>query len=143
LDEVYQEQPLIFLTFCTFERRKLLARAELHERFRDFCLLAKTQQNLVGRYVIMPDHIHLFVQLQAVERLSDWVKSLKNSLSKTLRLLEKPAPHWQKDFFDHILRTQESYGSKWEYVEQNPVRAGYVREAKEWQYQGEIVPLMF
>ena len=33
-------------------------------------------------------------------------------------------PIWQKSFIDHILRSDESYGNKWEYVRQNPERAG-------------------
>ena len=43
------------------------------------------------------------------------------------------------DFFNHILRGDESYAEKWNYVRDNPVRAGLVRTADEWPYQGEIV----
>jgi putative transposase len=143
LDEFFEEQPLIFITFCTDKRRPLLATPSLHESFRAFCVKSQTHQNSVGRYVIMPDHLHLFVQLYSPDKLSMWIKSLKNSLSKTLRLLGHPAPHWQKDFFDHVLRSEESYGSKWEYVEYNPVRAGLVSEASHWPYQGEIAELSF
>ena len=41
--------------------------------------------------------------------------------------------------FDHVLRNDESYGQKWEYVRENPVRAGLVPRADDWQYQGELV----
>ena len=40
--------------------------------------------------------------------------------------------------FDHVLRNDESYAQKWEYVRENPVRAGLVAEWHEWPYQGEI-----
>ncbi len=46
---------------------------------------------------------------------------------------------WQPGFFDRILRSDESYAEKWNYVRDNPVRAGLVKTADEWQYQGEIV----
>jgi putative transposase len=46
---------------------------------------------------------------------------------------------WQPGFFDHLLRTDESYGQKWEYVRMNPVRTGLVSTPEEWPYQGEIV----
>jgi hypothetical protein len=46
---------------------------------------------------------------------------------------------WQEGFFDHLLRTDESYSQKWNYVRENPVRAGLVKSAAEWTYQGEIV----
>jgi hypothetical protein len=49
-----------------------------------------------------------------------------------------PSPHWQKDFFDHVLRSDESYSEKWQYMRQNPVRAGLVEKPEDWEFQGEI-----
>ena len=49
-----------------------------------------------------------------------------------------PAPHWQKGFFDHVLRSDESYAQKWEYVRDNPVRAGLVKKWEDWPYWGEV-----
>jgi putative transposase len=49
---------------------------------------------------------------------------------------------WQEEFFDHVLRSSESYSQKWDYVKENPVRAGLVKSSKEWPWQGEIEPLM-
>lgn len=46
---------------------------------------------------------------------------------------------WQPGFFDHLLRNDESYAQKWNYVRENPVRAGLARTSDEWPYQGEIV----
>ncbi len=51
------------------------------------------------------------------------------------------APIWQAEFFDHLLRSQESYGQKWEYVRQNPLRAGLVQNPEDWLWQGEIYAL--
>ena len=49
---------------------------------------------------------------------------------------------WQRGFFDHILRSNESYSEKWNYVRDNPIRAGLVSNADEWNYAGEIETLM-
>ena len=46
---------------------------------------------------------------------------------------------WQRGFFDHLLRSAESYGQKWNYVRENPVRAGLVAQPEDWPYAGEIV----
>jgi REP element-mobilizing transposase RayT len=75
----------------------------------------------------MPDHLHFFVALAPDKELSVWMKSLKNSLSKALRTQQISSPHWQKGFFDHLLRSAESYSQKWEYVRDNPVRAGLTK----------------
>ena len=40
-----------------------------------------------------------------------------------------------------MIRHSESYAEKWEYVRQNPVRAGLVTNADDWRWQGEIVRL--
>ena len=90
----------------------------------------------------MPDHIHLFARFgPSSPNLSMWIKSLKNSLSKCLRESGIPSPHWQKDFFDHVLRSEESYSGKWLYVLENPVRKGLVNQWEDWPYQGEMYPL--
>src|SRR5205823_10678286 len=62
---------------------------------------------------------------------------------KQLLKLGFDKPHWQEGFFDHLLRTDESYSQKWDYVQMNPVRAGLGPIAKIWPYQGEILNLRF
>ena len=84
----------------------------------------------------MPDHIHLFVSGTQDFLLTQWVRLLKRSLSKVILA---PTPHWQRGFFDHLIRHGESYSEKWEYVRQNPVRAGLVATTEDWPWKGEIV----
>ena len=52
-------------------------------------------------------------------------------------------PLWQPDFFDHVIRSFESYEEKWKYVRLNPLRAGLVEIADEWPYQGEMDELRY
>src|SRR5277367_6354891 len=85
LDGLYPGYSIYFVTACTHERRSLLACPAIHDRYRSFCDLARQRNVWVGRYVIMPDHIHLFVNLPDEVEISTWMKSLKNSLSKALR----------------------------------------------------------
>jgi len=42
--------------------------------------------------------------------------------------------YWQRNFFDHRLRQEESSREKVDYILNNPVRRGFVREAREWPY---------
>jgi hypothetical protein len=53
----------------------------------------------------------------------------------------KSSEIWERGFFDHVIRNAENYARKWEYVRQNPVRAGLVERVEEWPYQGEIVEI--
>jgi putative transposase len=152
LDHEFIRDPVYFLTLCTEDRKCILARDEIHNAFVRFSKVAADRGVFVGKYVIMPDHLHLFVRISVAavcdrhpeqprgreHPLSMWVKSLKNSLSKEMRILSIPAPHWQKTFFDHILRSEESYIQKAQYMSENPVRAGLVQHAAQWKYSGEF-----
>lgn len=93
----------------------------------------------MGRYVLMPDHIHLFVRGGFDFHLAQWVRILKRTLSKTLARLGHTPNHWQRGFFDHLIRSGESYDEKWLYVRDNPARAGLVADPMDWPWQGEIV----
>jgi putative transposase len=132
------DPPLYFVTFNTRHRRRVLANQQIHEQFVGFSRAAEDRDITVGRYVIMPDHIHLFVRGHFDFVLTQWVRLLKRSLSTALGV---PPPHWQKGFFDHLIRHAESYSDKWEYVRHNPERAGLVIEAEDGPWQGEIVPV--
>jgi REP element-mobilizing transposase RayT len=143
LDRIFSRSPIYFVTACTFYRRRVLASSAIHQMFLDFAAAGERHGTYVGAYVIMPDHVHLFVALEQDENLSKWMKSLKNSISRTLRSLEIAPPHWQKGFFDHVLRSGESYSQKWEYVRDNPVRAGLVKAWDEWPFCGEIWPIEY
>lgn len=136
-------RPFYFVTFNTHKRLPLLARADIHEAFRSFCVRAQEHNVAVGRYVLMPNHVHLFVAMPANLTLSRWVQMLKNVLGKELLRCGFQKPHWQQGFFDHVLRSSESYSEKWDYVRVNPVRGGLCDEPEQWPYQGEIVSIMY
>ena len=144
LETTYERWPIYFVTACTADRRELLASDLIHEAFVGFVKKGSARGAWVGRYVLMPDHLHLFVVLEDDQiRLPECIRSLKNSISKVLRARGEPPPHWQKGFFDHIMRGSESYSQKWEYVRANPARAGLVDRAEDWPYAGEIHELEY
>src|ERR1700730_13956024 len=129
------DPPLYFVTFNTHNRRRLLANRRVHEQFLRFAMAGLPRGVAVGRYVMMPDHVHLFVCGTIDFSLVQWVRLLKRMLSGTI---SAAPPHWQKGFFDHVIRHSESYAEKWDYVCQNPVRAGLVQHVDDWPWQGEI-----
>lgn len=152
LDLIFQRSnaPVYFVTFNTHTRASLLAAPEVHEAFAKYCRRATDFRIGVGRYVLMPDHIHLFVcfGIECTSTLGAWVKGLKRELDRALLSTghqpvqltgQKLSSFWQPGFNDHLLRSDESYIQKWEYVFQNPARGGLVARAEDWPYAGEIV----
>jgi putative transposase len=129
---IFAHNPLFFVTFATYERRKVLASYAVHNAFVAFATNASSDHNIaVGRYVIMPDHLHLFVRGPDDFQLGRWIGLLKQSLGKEIGRTGTSPAIWQ--------RTNESYSQKWNYVRDNPVRAGLVANAADWPYSGEIV----
>jgi REP-associated tyrosine transposase len=144
LDRLFLDSPIYFITACTENRREFLATAAVHKTFLRFGRDGPAHGVWIGAYVIMPDHVHLFIATDDEKiTVSAWMKSLKNTISKTLRLTGVAPPHWQKTFFDHLLRSGESYSQKWAYVRENPVRAGLVAKSEDWPYLGEIFELEY
>jgi len=144
LNLVFVRSPIYFVTACAQNRRNILATPAIHETFLRFGQEGPSRGAWIGAYVIMPDHLHLFVATDDEQiAISAWMKSLKNTISKMLRENGVAPPHWQKTFFDHLLRSSESYSEKWSYVRENPVRAGLVQKAEDWPYVGEIFALEY
>jgi putative transposase len=93
----------------------------------------------VGRYVILPDHVHPFCAPAVFpgRPLAQWVQYWKARASLAWpRRLEQPI--WQRDGWDTQLRRHENYEAKWQYVLANPVRAGLVAKPEDWPHQGEL-----
>jgi len=135
--ERHNEPVIVFLTVCSKGKKRIFASADAASVIIAAWQNAKSW--LVGRYVIMPNHIHLFCApgVFPPEPLKQWVRYWKNLASRTW---PRPGEHplWQRDFWDTQLRRHENYDAKWDYVIDNPVRAGLVRDPNEWPYQGEL-----
>jgi REP element-mobilizing transposase RayT len=86
-------RPFYFITFNTYKRQRLLARDEIHDTFCIFATKAREHDVAVGRYVIMPDHVHLFAAFPHDIALPTWVQSLRNIIGKKLLQLEIHKPH--------------------------------------------------
>jgi putative transposase len=141
LSLVSVSQPLYFITTCAADRNNTLARDDAVRIFREEWSTALDRHGwAVGSYVIMPDHVHLFCRSTGNGKsLSGFLQAWKQWTSKRLKAeLGFPPPVWQEGFFDHILRSEESYAQKWKYVKENPVRAQLVNNADQWQFSGHI-----
>ena len=132
------EPVLVFLTVCSAQRRGVLADAKIHAAVREAWDSANHWH--VGRYVIMPDHIHLFCSpaRHEAESVARWTAYWKRLVSMRFPEL---SPMWQRDCWDTQLRRHENYGEKWAYVQNNPVRAGLAAHLDDWPFQGVIHPL--
>ena len=146
LERTWIEQPVLFVTTCTHQRRRVLAAPAMHAICREVWETGERLHRwLVGRYVIMPDHVHFFCAAREDNhRLQTFVGKWKEWTSKFAhRRLGIAPPLWQPEFFDHVLRSSESYEEQWLYACDNPFRAGLVQDRADWPFQGELHDLRY
>ncbi len=92
-------------------------------------------------FVVMPNHVHLLAT-PAVP-LPKLTKSLKNITAKRANtiLAMTGTCFWQEETYDHRVRTSREFEKIHTYIEQNPVRAGLVHEAKHYRWSSAGWPL--
>ena len=146
LPKMWMKHPLYFLTVCTASRRKVLAAPTVAAQLLDSWQNAgRVHGWVIGRYVIMPDHVHFFATAQPeAKALSAFIRDWKKWTTRQIAVAGGLTPPlWQPEFFDHALRSADSYAEKWEYVRLNPVRAGLAASPEAWPYSGECEKIAF
>src|SRR5262249_47562239 len=107
LDEIWVTNPIYFITICADGRLRRLANDDFHAIAIEVWRNCEEHYGWsVGRYVIMPDHVHFFAYDSPVEcTLSKFVGKWKEWTAKYCRRrLGLMMPLWQPEFFDHVLR---------------------------------------
>ena len=133
---------ILLLTVCTKDRKPILCRSCL---MASLCEAWKSRDDwAAGRFVILPDHIHVFCSPMMCGTLSleRWVAAWKSFVSRNWDSPHE-RPLWQRSFWDRQIRSGEGYDEKWAYIRRNPVRHGFVREPEEWPFQGELHKLVW
>ena len=135
--EIFNAPVIVFLTVCTKARKPILTDNQTHTLLLEAWRAAAAW--LVGRYVIMPDHLHLFCAPTEHDSLpvANWITFWKSYAARRWPRAND-SPVWQRHFWDRQLGRSESYDEKWNYVMENPVRAGLVARSEDWSFQGEL-----
>jgi putative transposase len=127
-----------FLTLCTHEKQAYFQKPQAAQCIADeINYRANTAQEiLVFAYCIMPDHLHLLLQFNERygKTLQNWVTAFKRHTTRLLNQLENIAPLWQRNFYDHVVRTDESMKGIAEYIVHNPVRKNMVGDWQEYRF---------
>ena len=134
----YNTEGSYFVTICTAGKKKILSNLKFDNltpinNLTEIGELIKTtieyiNENFAGisieKYVIMPNHIHLIINIDEVENpsknrnqqmLSKIISSIKK---RTYKILDKSI--WQASYYEHIIRDERDYYRVTEYIENNP-----------------------
>lgn len=104
------------------------------------CLHDQGRKSAIHAVVIMPDHVHLLLTpLRDADgypySLIEILQAIKGASAHSLnRALGRSGPVWQEESVDHVLRNEESFEEKKEYIRQNPVRRGLVSRPDDYRW---------
>ncbi|MFZ0321609.1 MAG: transposase [Candidatus Sulfotelmatobacter sp.] len=128
----------LFVTFC--KNNQIAFTPQARDAILQHCLHDHCKRYDLHAAVVMPDHVHLLLSPLRDEKgwphsLPAILKLLKGTSARSVNKLEASSgPVWQEESFDHILRSQESFEEKLEYIRQNPVRRGLVEKSENYKW---------
>jgi len=88
-------------------------------------------------YCLMPTHLHMLIN-PGVRSLIDVIAEFKKETGDLARETRRIEDLWQRSFFDHRLRSNESLAEQYEHIRMNPVRAGLVKHPDDWPWTGSV-----
>jgi len=138
--EIYRGEQIVSFTLCIRNNTDLFTTKNVFLTFEKMLLAELKNFNCSAFvYLFMPDHVHL--TLAGNDSSSNIKKCLDMFKQKTGFWLSQNNPDikWQKDYYDHILRSKENLDVHIKYILNNPVRAGLVEYWKQYPFKGSTV----
>lgn len=132
----------VFLTVVTYNRKPILIenidllRAALKEtkKYFNFEIIA---------VVVLPEHFHIIFNLETIEEYPQIIKSIKYNFSEKFNFVGLASPTyekkrekeiWQRRYWEHTIINEEDFNRHLDYIHYNPVKHGYVKCTKDWEY---------
>ena len=147
----YSQNGAYFITICTKDKAHTLGTvAHAHVRLTRYGeavdetirAIPEVYPNVIlEHYVVMPNHIHLLLHLEngppgcaaptdvpvvGAEHRPARRASVPQIMSalKSLTTRRCGVSLWQRGYYDHIIRDEEDFLTRWNYIDTNPARWG-------------------
>lgn len=133
----YSQNGAYFITICVKDKEPILSRIKFNSIYPNEIMLSKLGAivaneilNIEKRfdnakildYVIMPNHIHLIIQLDdcscSLGQIIGSFKSIATLQSKKIGYSNDKL--FQRNYYDHIIRNEDDYLTKSNYIKNNP-----------------------
>ena len=143
---------IFFVTMCTVDKQRYFCDSNISE-----VIIKELEYRRLSReiklfcYCIMPDHLHILISLEegytkragafGERTLQNWISAFKRHTSRMVVQRCNIKPLWQSNFYDHVVRNEESLVDICNYILNNPVRKGIVSAIEEYPYSKMVDPL--
>lgn len=142
-DYDYSSAGVYFITICSKDRKPVFSKivgdgdhdvpriflyryGEIIEKNLE-CMNRVYDYIKIDKYVIMPNHIHILMSVYnsgmskspspTNETIPSFVFTFKRFVNK-----EAGENIFQRSYYDHIVRDERDYLSRWQYIENNPIK---------------------
>ncbi len=127
-----------FISAPTQDRRRVFQRDTTAQLFLDTLHhYANEGRYDLHAFVIMPDHVHLLLTPAPEISLEKAMQFIKGGFSFQLK---SKLEVWTRSFNEHRIRTPQELQNHVAYIEQNPVRARLVEQARDYKFSSLSAP---
>ena len=150
-DYDYSQNGCYFVTICTENRQEILSEVRRGGVLlrpigkivkNEISELMKRYDVEINPYVIMPDHIHMILKINHDVRraeqspaptIGDIICTFKSLTTKISNKCDNCSGRkiWQRYYYDHIIRDEEDYITRCNYIENNPLKYMVEKEKSE------------
>ena len=126
------------ITIDALERRVYFGQREFNDEVVAILRgLAERYKCPIQIYCLMPTHLHMLIK-PGWRSLVDFIGEFKKKTADLARETRGIGKRWQRSFFDHRLRSNESAAEQYHDIRANPVRAGLVANLNDWPWAGSV-----
>jgi putative transposase len=134
----------------------VLRNAAVAQMVRETLYFFDGERYRLRAWVIMPNHIHVLVrpcnEWSLNKIVASWKKHTARRICEHMRAMDRespdshttanreirgplvPLPVWHAEFWDRYMRDEEHFARSRHYIHQNPVKAGLVKRAEDWEW---------
>jgi putative transposase len=122
-----------FITICCRSRgtNQLCGPTVAPFLFNTVCFRHERGDWFAQLFLLMPDHLHAILAIPPEHGMEETISNWKQYAARHTGI------SWQRDFFDHRLRNDESLEEKMDYIRMNPVRRGLAAKPQAWPWVWE------
>lgn len=156
---IRSQEYFYFVTFTIINWIDVFTREEYRSIFIESVKYCQKEKGLiVGAWCIMTNHIHMIIGTNGTNKLEDIIRDMKSYTSRHIRKYMEHSPSesrkdwilammnsagllksnnndfqlWQQHNHPIELSTNEILQQRLDYIHENPVKAGFVRNPSDW-----------
>ncbi len=121
-------EPVLWCGSC------ILRRPEAARIVQDSLLHLNGERYQLAAWCVMPNHVHIAYSAVGGYTPDEIHHSLKSCTAHRMSKVMGTGALWERQSFDHLIRSIEHYEAFIRYIEQNPVVAGLCAVEEDWPY---------